>query len=46
MAKGTTMYQYQSRDQLDRRICAVICQNNGLKAREIARLLSLDRSTV
>ena len=45
MAKGT-MYQYQSRDQLDRRVCAVICQNNGLKAREIARLLSLDRSTV
>ena len=33
-------------DQLDRRVCAAICQGDGLKAREIARRLNLDRNTV
>jgi len=35
-----------SREQTEQRICAVICQSNGIKAKEIARLLNLDRSTV
>ncbi len=30
----------------DRAICSVICQSHGIKAREIANLLSLDRKTV
>ena len=33
-------------EQLERKICAAICQNNGLKAREIARQLNMDRNTV
>ena len=33
-------------EQLERRVCAAICQGKGLKAREIAGLLSLDRNTV
>ena len=35
-----------SREQTEQRICAVICQSNGIKAKEIARKLKLDRSTV
>lgn len=31
---------------LEQRICAAICQGNGLRARDIARLLNLDRSDV
>ena len=33
-------------EPLERRICAAICQGDGLKAREIARRLGLDRSAV
>ena len=33
-------------DELERRICAAICRGDGLKARDIARLLSLDHTTV
>ena len=33
-------------DDTDRAVCSVICQSNGIKAREIARRLSLDRKTV
>ena len=32
--------------QLERRVCAAICQGDGLRAREIAARLNLDRSTV
>ena len=35
-----------SREQTEQRICAAICQSSGIKAKEIARLLNLDRSTV
>ena len=35
-----------NREQTERKICAAICQSNGLKAKEIARQLNLDRSTV
>lgn len=33
-------------DDIDRAICAVICRNNGIKARDIAKALSLDHATV
>ena len=33
-------------EQLERRVCAAICQSSGVKAREIAALLKLDRNTV
>ena len=33
-------------EQLQQKICAAICHGNGLKAREIAKLLNLDRNTV
>jgi len=33
-------------EQLERRVCAAICRGDGLKAREIARRLNLDRGTV
>ena len=33
-------------EQLVRRVCSAICQGNGLRARDIARLLNLERSTV
>ena len=32
--------------QQERTVCAVICQNDGLKAKDIAKLLNLDRKTV
>lgn len=32
--------------QLERKVCALICQSDGIKAREIARLMKLDRNTV
>ena len=35
-----------SREQTEQRICAAICQSNVLKAKEIARQLDIDRSTV
>ncbi len=35
-----------SADETDRAICAVICRSDGVKAREIARQLSLDRAAV
>lgn len=35
-----------NREQTERKICAAICQSNGLKAKDIARQLNLDRSTV
>ena len=40
------MSQHNNREQLERRVCSVICRGNGLKAREIAGLLDMDRSTV
>ena len=36
----------QAADQTERAICAVICRADGIKAREIARLLNLDPTTV
>ncbi len=36
----------QSADQTDRAVCAAICRGDGLRAREIARILKLDRTTV
>ena len=33
-------------DELERRICATVCGGDGLKAREIARQLGLDHTTV
>lgn len=33
-------------EQTERKICAVICQSEGIKVREIARKLDLDRNTV
>ena len=33
-------------EALERRVCAAICHGDGLKAREIAGLLGLDRNTV
>lgn len=33
-------------EELERRVCAAICHGDGLKAREIAGLLGLDRSAV
>lgn len=35
-----------NRKQSERIICAAICQSNGLKAKDIARQLNLERSTV
>ena len=35
-----------SREQTEQKICAAICQSNGIKAKDIARQLNLDRSTV
>ena len=35
-----------NREQSERKICAAICQSDGLKAKDIARQLNLDRSTV
>ena len=35
-----------NREQSERIICAAICQSNGLKAKDIARQLNLERSTV
>ena len=35
-----------SKEQLEKKICAAICQGGGLKAKEIARQLNLDRGTV
>ena len=34
------------REQLERKVCAAICRSSGLKAREIASQLNLDRNTV
>ena len=33
-------------EQLERKVCAAICQSNGIRAREIAAQLKLDRGTV
>ena len=33
-------------EQTDRKICALICRNNGIRARDIARELNIDRQTV
>ena len=33
-------------DQTERAICAAICRSDGIKAREIAKELNLDRTTV
>ena len=33
-------------DEMERRICSVICGSEGLKAREIAKILSLDHTAV
>ena len=34
------------REQLERKVCAAVCRSGGIKAREIASLLNLDRNTV
>ena len=36
----------KQRREIDRAVCAVICQKDGLRAREIARELGLDHQTV
>ncbi len=36
----------QTTEQLERKVCAAICKGDGLRAKEIARLLNLDRTTV
>ena len=33
-------------DQTERAICAAICRSDGIKAREIAKALNLNRTTV
>lgn len=33
-------------NELERRVCAAVCSGSGLKARELARLLGLDHTTV
>jgi hypothetical protein len=33
-------------DPLERAVCALICRGGGLRAREIAKALSLDRASV
>ena len=33
-------------EQLESKVCAAICQSNGIRAREIAAQLKLDRNTV
>ena len=33
-------------EQLERKVCAAICHSDGLRAREIAKLLNLDRTIV
>ena len=38
--------QIKPADELERRICAAVCRADGLKAREIARRLGLDHTTV
>ena len=40
------MNQQKASWQAQRSVCAAICQGNGLKAKEIARLLDMDRGTV
>ena len=40
------MKQNHTGEQLERRICAAICHGRGLKARDIAKQLDLDRTTV
>ena len=40
------MNQQEASWQAQRSVCAAICQGNGLKAKEIARLLDMDRGTV
>ena len=40
------MKRQSSGERLERQICAAICRGSGLKAREIAKLLELDRATV
>ncbi len=40
------MNTIQQADQTDRAICSAICRSDGIKAREIARLLGLDHGTV
>ena len=32
-------------EQLERKVCAAICQSNGIRAREIAAQLKRDRNT-
>ena len=32
--------------QTDREICALICRSNGMKAKDIARLLKVERQEV
>ena len=40
------MVRKDSAEQLERRVCAAVCQGEGVRAREIARQLDLDRNTV
>jgi DNA-binding NarL/FixJ family response regulator len=43
---GVEMNQQEQSWQAQRSVCAAICRGNGLKAREIARQLNMDRGTV
>lgn len=43
---GDEMIQQEQSWQAQRSVCAAICQGNGLKAKEIARQLNMDRGTV
>ena len=38
--------QIKPADELERRVCAAVCAGDGLRAREIARQLGLDHTTV
>lgn len=40
------MKQNQSEERLERIVCAAICKGDGLRAKEIAKQVDLDRSTV
>ena len=40
------MHQNQRGEQLERKVCTVICRGDGLRAKEIAKQLDLNRNTV
>ena len=44
--RGDRRAMIKTADDTERAICAAICRSDGIRAREIGKLLSLDRSTV